>query len=449
MDHTSALLTDLYQLTMLQAYFDQSMNDTAVFEFFVRRLPENRNFLLAAGLEQVLEYLETLRFSDAEIAWLERCGRFHPRFVASLADLRFTGSVEAMPEGSVFFPNEPILRVTAPLREAQLVETRIINLLQFQTMVATKAARVRLAATEHLLVDFGLRRAHGAEAALLSARASFLAGFDGSSNVLAGMRWDIPIFGTMAHSFIQAHDDETAAFEDFARSHPNANTLLIDTYDTEAAARALVPLAARLAADGIKIQAVRIDSGDLGARARQVRAILDAGGLTDVHIFVSGNLDEYAVADLIGADAPIDGYGVGTRMNTSADRPYLDCVYKLQEYAGRPRRKRSEGKATWPGRKQVFRRLDMDGRMAGDVLTVQSDDQPGSPLLTSVMRSGRRVNPPPALADVRAHARAELARLPPLQRELRASAVYPVQISPALETLARAVDENALLETTE
>jgi nicotinate phosphoribosyltransferase len=448
MDHTSALLTDLYQLTMLQAYFDQGMNDTAVFEFFVRRLPENRNFLLAAGLEQVLEYLETLRFSDAEIAWLERCGRFHPRFVASLADLRFTGSVEAMPEGSVFFPNEPILRVTAPLREAQLVETRIINLLQFQTMVATKAARVRLAATEHLLVDFGLRRAHGAEAALLSARASFLAGFDGSSNVLAGMRWDIPIFGTMAHSFIQAHDDETAAFEDFARSHPNANTLLIDTYDTEAAARALVPLAARLAADGIKIQAVRIDSGDLGARARQVRAILDAGGLTDVHIFVSGNLDEYAVADLIGADAPIDGYGVGTRMNTSADRPYLDCVYKLQEYAGRPRRKRSEGKATWPGRKQVFRRLDMDGRMAGDVLTVQSDDQPGSPLLTSVMRSGRRVNPPPALADVRAHARAELARLPPLQRELRASAVYPVQISPALETLARAVDENALLETT-
>ena len=448
MEHTSALLTDLYQLTMLQAYFDQGMNDTAVFEFFVRKLPENRNFLLAAGLEQVLDYLETLRFSDAEITWLERCGRFHTRFVASLADLRFTGSVEAMPEGSVFFPNEPILRVTAPLREAQLVETRIINLLQFQTMVATKAARVRLAATEHLLVDFGLRRAHGAEAALLSARASFLAGFDGSSNVLAGMRWDIPIFGTMAHSFIQAHDDETAAFEDFARSHPNANTLLIDTYDTEAAARALVPLAARLAADGIKIQAVRIDSGDLGVRARQVRAILNAGGLTDVHIFVSGNLDEYAVADLIGTDAPIDGYGVGTRMNTSSDRPYLDCVYKLQEYAGRPRRKRSEGKATWPGRKQVFRRLDVDGRMAGDVLTVQSDDQPGSPLLRSVMRSGRRLNPSPPLADVRAHARAELARLPSLQRELGASAVYPVQVSPALEALARAVDENALLETT-
>jgi nicotinate phosphoribosyltransferase len=447
MEQTSALLTDLYQLTMLQAYFDRGMNDTAVFEFFVRRLPDNRNFLLAAGLEQVIEYLETLRFTDAELAWLERCGRFHPRFVASLADLRFTGSVEAMPEGSVFFPNEPILRVTAPLREAQLVETRIINLLQFQTMVATKAARVRLAATGHLLVDFGLRRAHGAEAALLSARASYLAGFDGSSNVLAGMHWDIPIFGTMAHSFIQAHPDETAAFEDFARSHPNANTLLIDTYDTEAAARALVPLAARLAVDGIKIQAVRIDSGDLGARARQVRAILDAGGLTDVRIFVSGNLDEYAVADLIAADAPIDGYGVGTRMNTSADRPYLDCVYKLQEYAGKPRRKRSEGKATWPGRKQVFRRFDAAGHMIGDVLTVESDDQPGSPLLMPVMHSGRRVSPPPPLADVRAHARAELARLPQAQRGLGASAAYPVQISPTLEAMARAVDENALLET--
>ena len=447
MDHTSALLTDLYQLTMLQAYFDRGMNDTAVFEFFVRKLPENRNFLLAAGLEQVLSYLEALRFTDAEIAWLEHCGRFHPEFIASLADLRFTGAVEAMPEGTVFFPNEPILRVTAPLREAQLVETRIINLLQFQTMVATKAARVRLAATTHLLVDFGLRRAHGAEAALLSARASYLAGFDGSSNVLAGMRWDIPIFGTMAHSFIQAHDDETAAFEDFAHSHPNANTLLIDTYDTEAAARALVPLAARLAADGINIQSVRIDSGDLGARARQVRAILDAGRLTDVHIFVSGNLDEYAVADLIAAGAPIDGYGVGTRMNTSADRPYLDCVYKLQEYAGTPRRKRSEGKETWPGRKQVFRRFDVEGRMAGDVLTVERDDQPGSPLLTPVMRGGRRLHPPPPLADVRSHARAELARLPRAQCELGSSAAYPVQIAPALEAMARAVDGNALQET--
>lgn len=440
MTDASALLTDLYQLTMLQAYFDQGMNETAVFEFFVRKLPEGRNFLLAAGLEQVLEYLETLRFTDEELAWLERCGRFHPRFVASLADLRFTGDVAAMPEGTVFFANEPILRVTAPLREAQLIETRIINLLQFQTMVAAKAARVRLAARDGLLVDFGLRRAHGAEAGLLSARASYLAGFDGSSNVLAGMRWNIPVFGTMAHSFIQAHADETAAFEHFARSHPKANTLLIDTYDVETAAHAVVPLAAKLAADGISVQAVRLDSGNLGEHARRVRAILDAGGLGQVSIFVSGSLDEYVVAELVASGAPINGFGVGTRMNTSADRPYLDCVYKMQEYAGMPRRKRSEGKATWPGRKQVFRQFEASGRMAGDILTVENDAQPGIPLLAPVMQAGRRLDRSPPLAELRRRGCTELAHLPQGLRQLSSSSAYAVTVAPALEALADAVD---------
>ncbi len=441
MTETGALLTDLYQLTMLQAYFDQAMNETAVFEFFVRALPDGRQFLLAAGLEQVLDYLQTLRFGDDELAWLERCGRFHQRFLASLADLRFTGEVAAMPEGTVFFPNEPILRVTAPLREAQLVETRVINLLQFQTMVAAKAARVRLAAAGRLLVDFGLRRSHGAEAGLLSARASYLAGFDGSSNVLAAMRWDIPVFGTMAHSFIQTHANETAAFEHFARSHPKTNTLLIDTYDTEAAAHEVVRLAARLAADGIPVHGVRIDSGDLGEHARRVRAILDAGGLTQVGIFASGNLDEYAVADLVASGAPIEGYGVGTRMNSSADRPYLDCAYKLQEYAGTARRKRSEGKATWPGRKQVFRRFDSDGRMADDTLTVEDDVQPGSPLLEPVMRAGRRLGSSPPLTQVRERAAAELARLPAPLRQLRSTAAYRVAVAPALQRLLETVDQ--------
>ena len=443
MGETGALLTDLYQLTMLQAYFDQGMNDTAVFEFFVRELPAGRSFLVAAGLQQALDYLESLRFSDEELAWLERCGRFSPGFVASLAELRFTGEVAAMPEGTVFFANEPILRVIAPLREAQLVETRLINLLQFQTLVASKAARVRLAAADRLLVDFGLRRAHGAEAALLSARASYLAGFDGSSNVLAAMRWDIPMYGTMAHSFIQAHTDETAAFEHFARSHPRANTLLLDTYDTEAAARTVVPLARKLSADGITIQAVRLDSGDLAEHARRVRAILDAGGLSGVSIFVSGSLDEYSVEQLLAAGAPIDGFGVGTRMNTSADRPYLDCVYKLQEYAGAARRKRSEGKATWPGRKQVFRQLDADGRMAGDTLTLEDDAPPGSPLLVPVMRAGRRLAPSPPLQAVRGHASAELARLPDTLRPLSTAAAYPVTVAPALQALTRAVDQKS------
>ena len=436
----SSLLTDLYQLTMLQAYFDKGMNDTAVFEFFVRRLPENRNFLLAAGLKQVLDYLEDLRFHPDELHWLKQCGRFHEHFVDSLADLRFTGEVWAMQEGTPFFANEPILRVTAPLREAQLVETRIINLLQFQTLIATKASRVRLVAPDRLLVDFGLRRAHGADAGLLSARTSFLAGFDGTSNVLAGMHWDIPLFGTMAHSFIQAHEDELTAFEDFSHSHPKATTLLIDTYDTEAAARAIVPLARKLAHDGITIQAVRIDSGDLGQSAARIRSILDQGNLPDVKIFASGNLDEYAVHKLLNTNAPIDGFGIGTRMNTSDDCPYLECAYKLQEYAGAARRKRSEGKASWPGRKQVFRHFDAAGKMAGDALTLENENTAGTPLLECVMRSGKRTVPSPTLAQTRDHAREQLSRIGAPWRTLEAADPYPVEISTALQELARHVD---------
>ncbi len=437
---TSPLLTDLYQLSMLQAYSDQGMTGIAVFEFFVRKMPPGRNFLVAAGLEQVLDYLENLRFADDELAWLADCGRFRRDFVAGLAGLRFSGEVDAMPEGTPFFADEPILRVVASLPQAQLVETRIINLLQFQTLVASKAARCVLAAPRKLLVDFGLRRAHGAEAGLLSARASFLAGFGGTSNVLAGKLWEVPLFGTMAHSFIQAHDDETAAFEKFAHSHPRTNTMLIDTYDTEAAAMKLVPLAARLAQEGIDIQAVRIDSGDLGEHARQVRAILDRGGLTGVKIFASGNLDEYRLRDLIAAHAPIDGFGVGTRMNTSADHPYLDCAYKLQEYAGQPRRKRSEGKATWPGRKQVYRSLDTIGHFVSDLLTTADDKQPGEPLLQSAMRAGRRLAPSPQLAAVREYAAAQLARLPPALRSLDPAPAYPVAVSEKLRDLARQVD---------
>ncbi|MDD5249846.1 MAG: nicotinate phosphoribosyltransferase [Rhodocyclaceae bacterium] len=437
---TSPLLTDLYQLSMLQAYRDQGMDGIAVFEFFVRKLPAGRNFLVAAGLEQVLDFLENLRFSADELFWLADCGRFRRDFVDELAALRFAGEVDAMPEGTPFFADEPILRVVATLPQAQLVETRIINLLQFQTLVASKAARCVLAAPGKLLVDFGLRRAHGAEAGLLSARASYLAGFGGTSNVLAGKRWEVPLFGTMAHSFIEAHDDEMAAFAHFAHSHPRANTMLIDTYDTEAAAAQLVPLAARLAQEGIAIQAVRIDSGDLGAHARRVRAILDGGGLGSVDIFASGNLDEFRLRDLVAAGAPIDGFGVGTRMNTSADQPYLDCAYKLQEYAGRPRRKRSEGKATWPGRKQVYRSVDAAARFVADLLTTADDAQPGEALLQPMMRAGRRLAPSPQLTQVRDYAAAQLARLPPALRSLDAAPAYPIAVSARLRELAQAVD---------
>jgi nicotinate phosphoribosyltransferase len=440
-DQPDLLLTDFYQLTMLQAYHDYGMDDTAVFEFFVRKLPTQRHFLLAAGLEQVLGFLEQARFSGAELAWLRGSGRFRHDFIDALADWRFTGEVDAMPEGSVFFSDEPILRIVAPLQQAQLIETRIINLLQLQTMIASKAARCVLAANGRMLVDFGLRRAHGAEAGLYSARASYLAGFAGTSTVLAGIQWGIPLFGTMAHSYIQAHDDETVAFEHFARSSPMGAILLIDTYDTEAGARQLVRLAPQLAQEGITLYGVRIDSGDLIAHARRVRRILDEARLPQIRILASGNLDEYGIRAALEADAPIDGFGVGTRMNTSADQPYLDCAYKLQEYAGRPRRKRSEGKATWPGRKQVYRCYGPDGRMAGDTLTTWDDVRPDQGLLRPVMLNGRRIVDAPTLPAIRDYAQQQIALLPLSLQSLDAAAGYPVTISQALREMTTRVEE--------
>jgi len=436
---TSPLLLDLYQLTMFQAYVDQDMEQTAVFEFFVRRLPPRRGFLLAAGLEQVLSYLEDLRFTTAEIAWLERRG-FSRRCCGRLARMRFTGDVHAVPEGTVMFPNEPLLRIVAPLPEAQLVESRLINLLHYQTMVASKAARCVLAAPGKTLIDFGMRRAHGAEAALYAARAAWIAGFHGSATVLAEARWDIPASGTMAHSFVQAHEGETEAFEHFARSRRKGVVLLVDTYDTEAAVRKVVRLAPRLRAEGIAIDAVRLDSGDLLALARRTRSILDEGGLQATGIFASGGLDEDQLRELVGAGAPIDGFGVGTALDTAADAPYLDCAYKLQEYAGVPRRKRSAGKETWPGRKQVYRRHDDGGQMCGDTLTLEEEVLAGDALLRPWMAGGKRLQPPESLATIRERAAAGIASLPPALRELEPTDSYPVTVSPALRALAEECD---------
>lgn len=439
------LLTDLYQLAMMQAYLDHGDTQTAVFEFFVRSMPPRRGFFLAAGLEQALDYLENLRFGAAEIDWLRSSGLFNDRLVDYLRELRFAGDVHAMPEGTVFFAGEPILRVSAPMPLAQLVETRLINILHFQTLVAAKAARCVLAAPGKLLVDFGLRRAHGAEAGLMAARASYLAGFAGTATVLAGEKFGIPLYGTMAHSFIEAFADEAAAFESFARSRPRGLVLLIDTYDTEAAAKKIVALAPRLKARGIAIQGVRLDSGDLVKLSRSVRKILDAGGLREVTIFASGGLDENALATILAQSAPIDGFGIGTNLTTSSDVPAIDCVYKLQEYAGLPRRKLSEKKATWPGRKQVWRRYDDDGRMQADVLTLDdavpaAGKRPAEPLLHQVMRGGKRLQPSETLAALRERARRELDRLPEPLRRLEASAKYPVEIAAALKALAAEVD---------
>jgi nicotinate phosphoribosyltransferase len=440
----SPLLTDLYQLSMIQTYLEHGETRTAVFEFFVRKLPRERGFLIAAGLEQALDFLERIRFGPEELEWLARTGRFGKDLLDHLAQMRFTGDVQAMPEGTVFFANEPILRVTAPLPEAQLVESRLINILHFQSLIATKAARMVLSAPAKLLVDFGLRRAHGAEAGLFAARASYIAGFAGTATMLAGKVFGIPVYGTMAHSFVQAFENEDAAFEAFALSRPENLILLIDTYDTEQAARKVVFLAPRLKATGITIRGVRLDSGDLIALSKSVRRILDEGGLKEVTIFASGGIDEVELAKAAEQEAPIDGFGIGTSLTTSFDVPALDCAYKLQEYAGLPRRKRSTGKATWPGRKQVWRHYGPDGCIHRDVLSLEDDDQAGERLIDPVMKGGRRLAPPPTLAEIRARAAHSLERLPEPLRRLEPGVSCPVDVAGPLKRLAAEVDSRLM-----
>jgi len=443
----SVLLTDLYQLNMMAAYLEHGLTGTAVFELFVRKLPSRRSFLMAAGLEQALQFLETVSFTPGNLDEIRGLGQFSESFLAYLRSFRFSGDVDAMREGTVFFPDEPILRLTAPLPEAQFVETRLVNLLHFQTVVASKAARMVLAAPGKPLIDYGFRRAHGDEAGLLAARASYIAGFSGTATIAAGIEFGIPVYGTMAHSFIQAHDNETRAFEHFAHSHPRGLVLLIDTYDTERAAGRVVALAPRLAAQGITIAGVRIDSGDLGEHARRVRRILDDGGLPAVKIVASGGLDEDALLALSRAGAPIDSYGVGTSLTTASDAPALDCAYKLQEYAGTARRKRSEGKATWPGRKQVWRRYDEGGRLGRDLVSLAKDRQEGEALLCPAMRGGQFLSDNPDLAAARNHAKDQLARLPePLAR--LEPYTYPVEIGASLRELAAELDRRAGIDGT-
>lgn len=431
----SLLATDQYQLTMVQSYLEHGLTEQASFEFMVRALPDKRNMLLACGLEPLLETLPELRITPEELGWLESTGRFSTALLDYLESFSFSGDVDAMPEGTPFFAHEPILRISAPLPMAQLVETLVVNQLHFPTLVASKALRMRLAAQDALLVDFGLRRTHGLEAGLAAARAGFIAGLDATSNMEAAMRYGIPASGTMAHSYVQAHASETEAFLHFARSHPDNAVLLIDTYDTLRGTQKAIEAAAELAKEGIRIKGVRIDSGDLADVSKAVRARLNGAGLAEVIIFASGNLDEWKLAELEAKKAPIAGFGIGTRMNTSSDAPYLDCAYKLQQYGGEPKWKSSEGKATYPGIKQVCRRSE-GGRFVEDVLTLADDETPeGTPLLQPVMRSGKRVQENPSLASIRRYAAEACARLPEALRRLDGEAAYPVRIAPALDRL--------------
>jgi nicotinate phosphoribosyltransferase len=429
---TSPLLTDLYQLTMLEAYLREGMDKAAAFEFYVRNLPAERGFLVAAGLESLLSFLENLRFSQEEIAYLAKTERFSGKLLDYLAAFRFTGDLYALPEGTVFFANEPLIRVVAPIPQAQFVETRAINLLHFETIIATKAARCMLAADgKAFLVDFGLRRAHGAEAGLLAARASRIVGFAGTSTVLAGALYGIPIFGTMAHSYIEAHENEEEAFIAYARANPANVTLLVDTYDTLRGARNAASAIKKLAAEGIRTHAVRLDSGDILNLSKEVRSLLDADGLEEVQIFVSGDIDEKAIRKLLAGGAPIDGFGVGTKLDTSEDAPYLECAYKIVEYAGKPRLKTSMGKATLPGRKQIFRRTN-GGVISGDTIALEEERPDGEPLLRKVMEQGRRLDPAPDLAIITRYTGEQLKALPENLRKLETDPPYNVRITQAL-----------------
>lgn len=431
-----ALVTDLYELTMAEAYLRAGETGTATFSLYIRRLPPSRRYLVAAGLEEALDYLEGLRFTEDDIAYLRGTGRFSEDLLGYLRDLRFRGDVRAVPEGRVVFAEEPLLEVTAPIIEAQIIETYLMNIIHLHTVLATKAARCVDAARGRVVVDFGLRRAHGLEAGMAAARASYIAGCAATSNVAAGRRWGIPLSGTMAHSFVTAFPSELDAFRAYARAYPDATTLLIDTYDTLQGARHALIVADELAREGHRLRAVRIDSGDVLQVSREVRAILDAGGHPEVQIFVSGGLDEYQIAALLDAGAPIDGFGVGTRMDASEDAPTLEAAYKLVEYGGRPAFKLSPGKATLAGRKQVWRRTGPDERFAGDVIAAADEViADAEPLLVPVMAGGRRLHPPEPLEAVRARCLAERNRLPDAVRDIRGEGVYPVELSPRLRAL--------------
>lgn len=431
----AALLTDLYELTMAASYFRHDMNERSTFDLFVRRLPDNRNFLIACGLEQALEYLESMHFDDEALTYLRSLEMFDEDFLDYLGALRFTGDVHAIREGEAFFGGEPLLRVTAPLSQAQIVESFLLNCVVFQTMVASKAARVALASEERSFVDFSLRRDHGADAALKAARAAYVAGASGTSNVLAGKVFGIPVNGTMAHSYVMAFDTEIEAFRAFARDFPDRAVLLIDTFDVEEGARRAARVASELADEGVRLTGVRIDSGDLAHVSRSVRKILDDAGLLDTQIFLSGDLDEHRIAELVGEGVPVDAFGVGTQMGVSGDAPSLGGVYKLVADSGGPRMKLSAGKITLPGCKQVWR-YEREGVIDHDVIALENETIPGArPILLPVMSNGQRVTEPATLDEIRKRCASTLETLPKSLKSLTQRAEYQVERSERLRDL--------------
>lgn len=436
-----ALATDLYELTMAAAYFDNKETGEATFELFARNFPRNRSYLIAAGLEQAADYLSQLQFKGEHIAFLRKHPSFKnvsKEFFDYLKDFRFSGDVWAIPEGRVFFTDEPVLRVTAPMIEAQIVETCLLSVINFETLIATKASRVVESARGRSVVEFGSRRAHGPEAALLAARASYIGGCVGTSNVLAGYLFGIPTYGTMAHSFVMNYDSEEEAFERFCKVFPSNRSLLLDTYDTVEGAKKAV-------SSGLAPSLVRLDSGDRYDLSVKVRKILDDAGLKNTKIFVSGDLNEFVLDELTSRGAPIDFFGVGTELVTSRDDPALPGIYKLVSVKrnGKTiyRAKTSEGKRTIPGAKQIYRRYSENGLIQDDTLALESEEPPADtvPLLTKVFNNGKLVYDLPSINAIQDRAKRELLRLSAKYKNLTTSERPPVRLSPKLDRLANSL----------
>ncbi|WP_457624199.1 nicotinate phosphoribosyltransferase [Persephonella sp.] len=424
-----SLLTDLYELTMAQVYFKKGMNKNAIFDFYIRPA-KNRSYFINAGLEQLVYYLLNIRFTEGDIQYLRSTGLFEEDFLSYLKNFRFTGNLYAVEEGEVIFPNEPVVQVEAPIIEAQIIETFVINTLQHPILVATKAMRAYSVARGTVLVDFGLRRAHGTDAGMKAARASYIGGFAGTSNVLAGKEYGIPVFGTMAHSFILAHRNEVEAFKDFTSVYPENSVLLVDTYDTIQGVYNAVKAIREL---GLKhFKGIRIDSGDILTLSKKAREILDREGFKDAIIIVSGGINEYKIKQLLDAGAPVDGWGVGTELVVSADLPYLDCAYKLVEYDGRPVMKFSTKKKTLPYKKQIYR-IEKDGILEKDIITVYNEEVKGGiPLLKQVIKNGELVTELPSLGQIRQKAINSFQKLPDELKSIEKTIQFLPEVSPEI-----------------
>lgn len=437
-------MVDLYELTMAQSYFIYKKKTCATFDLFVRTPPTNRSYLVSCGLEDILNYIKNLKFSEQDLAYLKKQGFFSEDFLKYLATFKFTGDIWAMPEGEIFFANEPLIRVTAPIIEAQIIESCLLNTINLQSMIASKASRVVFSAGDRRVYDFALRRTHGQDAGIKVARSSYIAGFSGTSNVLAGKLYNIPIAGTMAHSFVMSFKHEIDAFLAYSETFPHKTVLLVDTYDTRIGIENAVSIGLYLKEKGFRLQGIRLDSGNIVGLSKLARRMLDKAGLNYARIFASGNLDEFKIRDLLKRGARVDSFGVGTNMGTSIDAPSLDVIYKISEVTdefGRflPTMKLSKGKVTYPGRKQVFRVQDKKGRFIKDILGLEKEKIRGRPLLKKAVEGGRVIYKIPSLDKIRRALKSNLSRFPQKLKDIYSSSEYPVIVSPQLKALRSAL----------